>query len=127
METTKMTETATAATAATTSAATPAAPTAATRPLTGGELAFNYLIFGLSTAASIAFAYYLFTDPGRLVELWTWIRQLPILVQILAWLLLLPWMFALWIWVQPWALVIRIALVAGALLFTEYLVFPWKP
>ena len=100
--------------------ATPKAPTA-------GELAFNYLVFGLSTAATAAFAYYLVSDPARLNDAWVWIRQLPIIVQVVMWLLLLPWMIALWIWAQPWALAIRLVLVVGTLLFTEYLVFPWKP
>ena len=99
---------------------------AAKRTPTASELAFNYLMFGLSTAATVAFAYYLFTNPAVLGSLWTWIRQLPIVVQLLAWLLLLPWMIALWIWVQPWSVAIRFVLVLGTLGFAEYLLFPWK-
>lgn len=105
-----------------------ATTTAATkRPLTTGEIAFNYLVFGLSTVATVAFAYYLITNPGVLNDAWTWIRQLPLIVQLVMWLLLLPWMIALWIWTQPWAVAIRLVLVVGTLLFTEYLLFPWKP
>ena len=94
---------------------------------TATELAFNYLMFGVSVAITSAFAYYLLSDPTRLADAWTWIRQLPLLVQLLAWLLFLPWMFALWVMVQPWALAVRLVLVIGTLLFTEYLLFPWKP
>jgi hypothetical protein len=116
METTTITEAATTAAAATTKAA----PTTT-------ELAFNYLMFGLSTIATIAFAYYLFANPAVLNDAWAWIRQLPIIVQLVMWLLFLPWMIALWIWVQPWAVGIRFVLVLGTLGFAEYLLFPWKP
>ena len=104
------------------------AATAATKVTpTTGEMIFNIAIFGASTAASVALAYYLFTDPSQLTELWQWIRTLPLLVQLTMWALLLPWMTALWIWSTPWAFAIRLVLVLGVLLFTEYLVFPWKP
>lgn len=114
-------------TTTTTQTASVAATETAKRPLTGGEIAFNYLIFGLSTIATVAFAYYLITNPGALDAVWTWVRALPLLVQLVLWLLLLPWMIALWVWVQPWALVIRLVLVVGTLGFAEYLVYPWKP
>lgn len=97
------------------------------KPLTPAEVAFNYLVFGLSTAATVAFAYYLITDPTRLADLWTWVRALPLVVQIVLWLLCLPWMLALWVWNAPWALAVRLVLVVGLLVFTEYLMFPWKP
>jgi hypothetical protein len=113
-------------TATTTEGTTAAATETAKRPLTSGEIAFNYLIFGLSTIASVAFAYYLIANPGMLDAAWTWVRQLPLLIQLVMWLLLLPWMFALWTWTQPWALVIRLVLVVGTLVFTEYLMWPWK-
>ncbi len=111
----------------TTTQATTATNEAVKKAPTAGELAFNYLIFGLATAATVAFAYYLFTNPSFLADTWAWIRQLPLIVQLVMWLLLLPWMIALWVWTQPWALALRLVLVAGILLFTEYLVFPWKP
>ena len=94
---------------------------------TTGEMIFNIAVFGASTAASLAFAYYLFADPSQLTELWQWIRALPLLVQLVMWALLLPWMLALWIWSTPWAFAIRLVLVVSVLLFTEYLVFPWRP
>lgn len=108
-----------------TATATTTAPAEA-RPLTAGEVALNYLVFGMSTIASVAFAYYLISDPSRLNDAWAWIRGLPLAVQLAMWLLLLPWMLALWCWNMPWALGIRLVLVVGMLLFTEYLVFPWK-
>lgn len=93
---------------------------------TPGEQAFSLFVFGLSTAASVAFAYYLFADPSRLVDLWEWTRSLPLLVQAVVWLLCLPWMIALWIWVSPLALVVRLVLVIAMLVFTEFLMYPFK-
>ncbi len=110
----------------TTATTTATAATAATRTPNATEIAFNYLMFGLSTVVSIAFAYYLISDPSRLTDAWLWIRSLPLVVQLVLWLLLLPWMIALWVWSMPWALAIRIVLVAGIVLFAEYLLCPWK-
>lgn len=93
---------------------------------TPGEQAFTLLVFGLSTAASAAFAYYLFTDPSRLTDLWTWTRSLPLLAQGVIWVLALPWMFALWVWSTPWALAVRLVIVLATLAFTQFLMWPWK-
>ncbi|MDP2300636.1 MAG: hypothetical protein Q8M55_07975 [Actinomycetota bacterium] len=83
-------------------------------------------MFALSLVATTMFGYYLVTDPGRLNEIWEWTRSLNILVQGVIWLLFLPWMIALAIWVLPWALPIRLVLVIGTLGFTTWLLFPWK-
>lgn len=93
---------------------------------TAGEKVFSVAVFGLSTVASAAFAYYLLTEPTRLNDIWAWTRALPILAQLAIWLLGLPWMIALWIWSMPWALAIRFALVLATLAFTEYLMWPVK-
>ena len=93
---------------------------------TAGEKAFSLMVFGVSTAVSAAFAYYLFTDPTRLVALWEWSRSLHILLQAGLWLLCLPWMIALWIWASPLALVVRLVLVLAILAFTEFLMYPFK-
>lgn len=93
---------------------------------TPGEKLFSLLVFGLSTAATAAFAYYLFTDPARLTDLWQWSRALPLVIQAVIWLLFLPWMIALWIWTSPLAFAIRIVLVVAMLVFTEFLMYPFK-
>ena len=94
---------------------------------TAGELVFNIAMFGLSAAATLAFAFYLLTEPARLNEAWNVVRGLPLIVQLAMWALLLPWMIALWVWTLPWALWIRLVVVIGVLLFTNYLLYPWKP
>lgn len=93
---------------------------------TFGERVFSVAIFGVSTAATVAFAYYLFANPEQLTQVWEWSRSLPLVVQIGLWLLCLPWMIALWVWSTPWALAVRMVLVLAILAFTEYLVWPVK-
>lgn len=93
---------------------------------TPGEQAFTLFVFGLGIAVSALFAYYLVADPARLDAIWQWTRSLNILVQLVLWLLFLPWMAALWIWTLPWALWLRLVLVVATLLFTNWLLWPWK-
>jgi ABC-type amino acid transport system permease subunit len=93
---------------------------------TMGEKLFSLAIFGLGSAVSVAFAYYLITDPSRLEAVWAWTRSTPLLVQAVIWLLALPWMIALWIWTLPWAVPVRFVLVAAVLVWTTWLLFPWK-
>ena len=93
---------------------------------TPGEKAFTLFIFGMGAAVSGAFVYYLVTEPARLTEIWLWTRSLNIFVQLLIWLLFLPWMICLWMWALPWAAPIRLVLVIAALLWTNWLLWPWK-
>jgi hypothetical protein len=93
---------------------------------TTSEMVFSAIMFGISTVVTIAFAYYLVTDAGKLTEAWQYVRGLPLILQLVVWLLLLPWMIALWIWTLPWALWIRVVLVVAILIWTEWLLFPWK-
>lgn len=114
----------TTATTTTTAPATTAARSFADQTL--GEKTFTLLVFGAATAANIAFAYYLFSDPTKLTELWQWTRSQNLLVQGTIWLLCLPWMIALLIWNMPWAFAVRLVLVLAMLVFTEYLIWPFK-
>lgn len=93
---------------------------------TAGEAAWSISVFVLGLGVTAAFGYYLAADPTRLTAAWEWTRSLNIFLQLLIWLLFLPWMAALWIFVQPWAAPIRIVLVVGTLAFTNWLLWPWK-
>lgn len=92
---------------------------------TASEAAWSISMFAFSIVATAAFGYYLVTEPARLTELWEWTRSLNIVFQGIIWLLFLPWMVALWFWVMPWALPIRLVLVFGTLGFAMWLLFPW--
>lgn len=93
---------------------------------TTGEAAFTLAVFTAGLVVTAMFGYYLATEPARLNELWEWVRSLNILVQGVVWVLFLPWMVALWIWVLPLGLPIRLLGVISMLGFTTWLLFPWK-
>jgi hypothetical protein len=61
----------------------------------------------------LVFAYLAFVSPGGLAGAWAFVRALPVLVQLLLWLLFLPWMIALWIAQTGWPVWLRVLLVVG--------------
>lgn len=72
----------------------------------------------------LVFAYVAFATPGGLTGAWTAIRALPLLVQLVLWLLFLPWMIALWIARTGWPVWLRVLLVLGLLWVTYSMAFP---
>lgn len=84
------------------------------------------IMFGISALVTLAFGCALIADPSRLVAAWVFARNLPLLVQIVLWLIFLPWMVALWVWSLPLATGVRVAIVVIILVTAEYLLFPWK-
>ena len=78
-----------------------------------GWLAEHGVLFLVFAAIWIAFGAALVWSQGSLDQAWTWIRGLPLLVQVLAWLAFLPVMAGLWIWETTWPLVVRIVLILG--------------
>ena len=56
----------------------------------------------------IGFAIALVVNPEWLDLLWNWVRGLPLLVEIIVWVLFLPTMVGLWIWQSSWPMLVRI-------------------
>jgi hypothetical protein len=81
--------------------------------MTGATGVFNVLVFALFTVLWIAFAVALALSPGTLSDLWHQMRQLPLVIQGLVWLLFLPIVLGLWIWERNWSLPIRLILIIG--------------
>lgn len=77
-------------------------------PLIEGGGAFA--IFAILWAA---FAYALVARPGAIDGAWEGVRSLPLVLQALVWLLLLPVMVGLWIWETTWPVAVRVILLAG--------------
>lgn len=65
--------------------------------LLGGWIAFTYLALG---------------TPGGLEGAWAWVRVQPTMMQLAMWLFLLPYMVALWIGQNDWALWVRVVIIA---------------
>lgn len=81
----------------------PRAPTR-THPSLGAILWFVWMV-----AMWLAFFVLLFA--GRLDDLWHAILQLPLVVEIILWVLFLPWMLGMAVWTSTWADWLRVVLV----------------
>ena len=91
------------------------------------EMAFNIFVFIVFTLLWLAFAAALLFKRERLQIIWQSIRKLPLLVQLLLWLLFLPVMLGLWIWQTSWPLWLRLVLIAGLAWWNVYVFFPRLP
>ena len=81
---------------------------------TGGSLAW----FALMEAMWGAFFALLVV--GQLDEVWNWVRNLPLLGEIIAWVVAFPWLLATAVWGNDWATWARVLLViAFALLWSS--------
>ena len=69
---------------------------------------FFILMVGL-WGAFIALA---FASPETLNEVWRWAGDLWWPLQIVVWVLFLPWMIGLWVWQTDWSFGMRTAIVA---------------
>jgi hypothetical protein len=92
--------------------------------VTGAGFVFNVLVWLLFVVLWIAFAAALAVSPATLDELWRGVRGSHVAVQGLVWLLLLPIMVGLWIWVRAWRATNRLLLIAGTAVVSLFLLFP---
>ena len=76
-------------------------------------LAENGVLFGIFAIIWIAFAVGLIWSQGSLDQAWNAIHDLPLVIQVVVWLLFLPVMIGLWIWETSWPLIVRLVLVVG--------------
>ena len=77
------------------------------------RLAENGVLFGIFAIIWIAFAAGLIWSQGSLDQAWNAIRNLPLVIRVVVWVLFLPVMIGLWIWETSWPLVVRLVLVVG--------------
>ena len=78
-----------------------------------GWAATSGLLLAVFAVIWLAFAAALVLSQGSLDEAWTTIRDLPLVVQLVIWLLFLPVMAGLWVWETSWPLIVRIVIVLG--------------
>jgi hypothetical protein len=76
-------------------------------------LADHGILFGLFAILWITFAVGLVWSQGTVDQAWEYISGLPLLIQVVVWILFLPVMAGLWIWETTWPLLLRVALVIG--------------
>jgi hypothetical protein len=56
-------------------------------------------------------AFFVLLRLDRLDAVWTWVRDLPLLVEVIAWFLFLPWILGTAVWTSGWSEPVRVALV----------------
>jgi hypothetical protein len=78
-----------------------------------GWLADHYILFGLFLVLWAVFGVALVTSQGSIDHAWQAIRALPLVLQIVVWILFLPVIFGLWVWETTWPLIVRLVLVVG--------------
>jgi hypothetical protein len=66
---------------------------------------------GLFTLLWLIFLGVLIFEPERLDAVWSWFRDLPMIAQVVGWVVMLPLVLGLWIWQAPWAAWIRVSLI----------------
>ncbi len=87
----------------------------------------NIFVFAVLALLWLGFAAALLLRPSLLAKTWADFRKLPLPVQILVGLLLLPLVAGLWVWNTRWPAWLRLALVAGLAWITLYTFFPRLP
>jgi hypothetical protein len=85
---------------------------------------FNIFVFILFTGLWLAFAAALIFSPGLLDSVWHSFRGLPLIVQIIVGILLLPLVLGLWIWESSWPLWLRLLLVIAIGVWNVFIFFP---
>ena len=78
-----------------------------------GWLAERGVLFVVFLLIWVALGAALILNPGTVDELWVSLGGLPLVVQLVIWLLFLPVMAALWVWQTDWPELIRILIVLG--------------
>jgi ABC-type amino acid transport system permease subunit len=78
-----------------------------------GWMAESGVLFAIFAMVWVAFGIGLVLSQGSVDQAWNAIRDLPLIVQGVIWLLFLPVMIGLWIWESTWPLLVRLILVAG--------------
>jgi hypothetical protein len=84
----------------------------------------NGILFAIFAVIWVAFAAGLIFSQGSVDQAWQAIRDLPLIVQIVVWILFLPVMIGLWIWETTWPLIVRLVLVMGVAGWNLFMFLP---
>jgi len=74
------------------------------------ESGLAFLVFAVLW---VGFGYGLVASQGSLDAAWHWVRQLPLILQALVWVLFLPVLVGLWIYETTWPIVLRLVAIVG--------------
>jgi len=71
----------------------------------------------------IGFGVAYFGNSDWMDALWNWVQSLPLLVEIIVWILFLPITVALWIWESSWPILLRLLGFAGIIAWTVLAIY----
>jgi hypothetical protein len=71
----------------------------------------------------VGFVLALIVNPGWLDSIWDWAQSLPILLQVIVWVVFLPIMVGLWIWESSWPVFVSLLGLAGIVFWTVLAVY----
>lgn len=80
--------------------------------------------FAILSILWLGFGVVLILNQALLDTVWQFFRGLPVFVEVLIGLLLLPLIIGLWVWQMPWSLWLRLILIIGLGCATLYTFFP---
>jgi hypothetical protein len=66
----------------------------------------------------VGFAVALVVNREWLDLLWNWVRALPVVAEVVVWVVFLPVMVGLWVWESSWPLLGRVLALAGMVVWT---------
>jgi hypothetical protein len=72
----------------------------------------------LFTLLWLVFLAFLVFEPERLDAVWVWFRDLPVVGQVVGWVLLAPLLLGLVVWQAPWVLWARVTVIVLLALVT---------
>ena len=87
----------------------------------------NILAFAVLCLLWAGFGYGIVFNRALLNTVWASFRALPVILQILVGIIILPVALALWIWESPWPLWIRLLMVIGLAFASIYMFLPKPP
>ena len=91
---------------------------------TVGWMAENGILFALFALMWVAFGVALVGSQGSLDAAWQAVRDLPLIIQIIVWVLFLPVMIGLWIWETSWPLIVRLVLIVSVAGWNLFMFLP---
>lgn len=94
------------------------------RETTRRSMVMNYIFFGVAIVMWLSIAAALVLNPGALRDLWQSFRGMPLVAQGVGWVLLLPWMAAVWLWQVAWPAWLRLTLIVGLAWINLVMFFP---
>ncbi len=86
----------------------------------------GYAIWVAFTVLWVALGVLLLVSPETVSLLWARVAELPIWAEVLVWLAFLPIAVAVAVWETSWALWIRLAVLAGCVVWTTYGLWPGR-